>query len=127
MKYVTTLTPRDQQIAAARLSGFMPDEVFDIHVHPYKAEHFAPGTWSALAEHPLLGCRDHRAALQRYMPVKTMHGLYFGMPHKTADRPALNDWLADEVKAHGTPLSRGLMLVSPADDPAMVTRASALG
>jgi glutamate-1-semialdehyde 2,1-aminomutase len=123
MKYVTTLTPRDQQIAAARLSGFMPDEVFDIHVHPYKAEHFAPGTWSALAEHPLLGCRDHRAALQRYMPVKTMHGLYFGMPHKTADRPALNDWLADEVKAHGTPLSRGLMLVSPADDPAMVAAA----
>jgi glutamate-1-semialdehyde 2,1-aminomutase len=123
MKYVTTLTPRDQQIAAARLSGFMPDEVFDIHVHPYKAEHFAPGTWSALAEHPLLGCRDHRAALQRYMPVKTMHGLYFGMPHKTADRPALNNWLADEVKAHGTPLSRGLMLVSPADDPAMVAAA----
>ena len=27
MKYVTTLTPRDQQIAAERLSGFMPDEV----------------------------------------------------------------------------------------------------
>ena len=123
MKYVTTLTPRDQQIAATRLSGFMPDEVYDIHVHPYKAEHFAPGTWSALAEHPLLGCREHRAALQRYMPVKTMHGLYFGMPHKTAARPALNAWLAEEVKTHGTPLSRGLMLVSAADDPGMVAAA----
>ena len=123
MKFVTTLTSRDQQIAAQRLAGFIPDEVYDIHVHPYKAEHFAPGTWASLSEQPLQGCREHRAALQRYMPVKTMHGLYFGMPHKTADRPALNDWLADEVKANGTPLSRGLMLVSSADDPAMVAAA----
>ena len=123
MKYVTTLTPRDQQIAAQRLSGFLPDEVYDIHAHPYNAQHFAPGTWAFLAEHPVLGCREHRTALQRYMPVKTLHGLYFGMPHKTADRPALNSWLADEVKAHGTPLSRGLMLVSAADDPAMVAAA----
>jgi len=123
MKYVANLTPRDQQIAAQRLSGFLPDEVYDIHAHPYKAEHFAPGTWATLAEHPLQGCREHRAALQRYMPVQTLHGLYFGMPHKTADRPALNAWLADEVKTHGTPLSRGLMLVSAADDPAMVAAA----
>lgn len=123
MKYVTQLSPRDRQIAAARLAGFIPDEVYDIHVHPYDAGHFAPGTWTLLAEQPWLGCREHRAALQRYMPVKTIHGLYFGMPHKTADRPALNDWVADEVKAHGTPLSRGLMLVSPADDPAMVADA----
>jgi glutamate-1-semialdehyde 2,1-aminomutase len=123
MKYVTTLTPRDRQIAAQRLSGFLPDEVYDIHAHPYNAEHFASGTWASLAEHSLMGCREHRAALQRYMPVQTVHGLYFGMPHKTADRPALNAWVADEVKTHGTPLSRGLMLVSPSDDPAMVAAA----
>jgi len=123
MKYVTTLTPRDQQIAAQRLSGFLPDEVYDIHAHPYNAEHFAPGEWAFMAEQPVQGCREHRAALQRYMPVKTLHGLYFGMPRKTADRPAINAWLADEVKVHGTPLSRGLMLVSAADDPAMVAAA----
>jgi hypothetical protein len=31
MKFVTTLTPRDQQIAATRLAGFLPDEIYDIH------------------------------------------------------------------------------------------------
>jgi glutamate-1-semialdehyde 2,1-aminomutase len=123
MKYVTTLTPRDKQIAAARLAGFMPDEVYDIHVHPYNEKHFAPGDWAFLKGHPVLGCPEHRAALQRYMPVKQIHGLYFGMPKKTADRPAMNDWVAAEVKASGTALSRALMVVSPADHPATVATA----
>ncbi len=62
------------------------------------------------------GCAEHRAALQRYMPAQTIHGLYFGMPQKTADRPAINAWVESEVRQHGTPLSRALLLTSPADD-----------
>jgi glutamate-1-semialdehyde 2,1-aminomutase len=50
------------------------------------------------------------------MPVPTIHGLYFGLPHKTANRPVANSWVATETKSNGTALSRALMVVSPADD-----------
>lgn len=68
------------------------------------------------------GCHEHRAALQRYMSVPLIHGLYFGMPHKTADRPALNSWVAGVVAAQGTPISRALMLASPSDNPEVVAQ-----
>jgi glutamate-1-semialdehyde 2,1-aminomutase len=123
MKYVDTLTQRDRDLAAAKLTGFLPAEIYDIHVHPYHPVHFAPGAWPLFGDKGPQGCAEHRAALQRYLPVAKLHGLYFGMPHRTANRPAMNDWVAAEVREHGTPLSRALMVVSPADDPAVVAAA----
>ena len=123
MNYVHALTARDQELAADRLAGFLPAEVYDIHVHPFHAAHFPPNEWAFLAGVEALGCAEHRRALQRYMPVRTIHGLYFGMPRKSADRPALNAWVADQVRDEGTPLSRGLMVASPDDDQAMVAAA----
>ena len=120
MKYVETLTQRDVALAAANLAGFLPAEIYDIHTHPYHPEHFAPGAWKFFGEMGPQGCAEHRAALHRYMPVATVHGLYFGLPHKSANRPAMNAWVADEVRSHGTPLSRALLVVSPDDDRAEV-------
>jgi glutamate-1-semialdehyde 2,1-aminomutase len=123
MKYVQTLATRDDDIARKRLTGFLPAEVFDIHTHPYHPEHFAPGAWKLFDGMGPQGCVEHRSALRRYMPVATIHGLYFGMPHKTADCPAMNQWVADQVETHGTDLSRALLVASPADDPQMVATA----
>ena len=123
MKFVSSLTARDRELAAAKIADFLPAEIYDLHVHPYHAKHFPPGEWEILAGIEKLGCTEHRSALQRYMPSTTIHGLYFGMPRKTADRPAMNDWVADEVRANGTPLSRPLMVVSPTDDQATVAAA----
>lgn len=123
MKYISSLSARDLQLAAAKIADFVPAEVFDLHVHPYHSSHFPKGEWAFLDGIEKLGCAEHRAALQRYMPAKTIHGLYFGMPRKTADRPAMNDWVAGEVREHGTPLSRALMVVSPSDDQAKVAAA----
>ena len=98
MNFVNSLTLRDQELAAARLAGFLPSEVYDIHTHPHHPGHFPPGEWAFLRGQPTLGCVEHRTALQRYMPVSTIHGLYFGMPRLTAERPAMNGWGADEVR-----------------------------
>ena len=98
MKYVQTLDPRDLALARKRLTGFLPAEIFDIHTHPYHPGHFAPGAWSLFDGIGPQGCAEHRAALQRYMPVPTIHGLYFGMPHKTVNRPAM-DFAAGSVPA----------------------------
>jgi len=117
MSFVETLTPRDQQLAVAATKGFVPAEVYDIHAHPYHSAHFPAGEWAFLNGKTVLGCHEHRAYLQRIMPAQTIHGLYFGMPRKSADRAAMNDWVAEEVKTRGTALSRSLRVVSPADDP----------
>ncbi len=120
MKYVDILTPRDQELAAKAAAGFLPAEIFDIHTHSYHQDHFPPGTFKFLEGKQALGCVEHRTALQRYLPAPTMHGLYFGIPNKVADRPAINAWIADDVRAHGTALSRALMVVSPNDPQAEV-------
>jgi len=123
MTFIDTLSPRDEALAATACAGFLPAEIYDIHVHPYRADHFPKGEWAFLDGKTVLGCAEHRAALQRYMPAKQIHGLYFGMPRKTADRPAMNAWVAGEVRTNGTPLSRALMVASPADNPAEVAAA----
>ncbi|MFN5559236.1 MAG: amidohydrolase family protein, partial [Opitutaceae bacterium] len=116
MTFVKTMTPRDEQIARTRLAGFLPAEAYDIHAHPFHPAHFPPGTWPFLQDAGVLGCAEHRAGVQRYLPNRTLHGLYFGMPRRTGDRPALNAWVADEVRKNGTPLSRALRVVAPTDD-----------
>ena len=120
MNFVQTLTPRDEQIARAKLTGFLPAEAYDIHAHPFHPAHFPAGTWPFLKDAGVLGCAEHRAGVQRYLPNQTLHGLYFGMPHRTGDRTALNAWVAGEVRQNGTPLSRALRVVAPTDDPADV-------
>lgn len=119
MIFQTSLNNTDIELAK-KIKGFVPDEVFDIHVHPYRAAHFPEGEWAFLDGIEQLGCVEHRNALQRYMPARKIHGLYFGMPRKTADRDAMNAWVAKEVRQNGTALSRPLMVVSPADDPVKV-------
>lgn len=102
------------------LKNFIPEDIFDIHVHPYNAAHFPKGEWAFLNGIDQLGCVDHRNYLQQYMPSKKIHGLYFGMPRFSADRDAMNKWVANEVSENGTDLSRSLLVVSPKDDPAKI-------
>lgn len=102
--------------AIARIfSDFVPEEVFDIHVHTYHSAHFQKEISFLKGIHKL-GCEDHRSYLTRYMPVKKLHGLYFGMPEKHGDREAMNRFTLDDVRDHGTDLSRSLLVVSPYDD-----------
>jgi glutamate-1-semialdehyde 2,1-aminomutase len=108
---------KDIQPLAQRLASFVPEEIFDIHAHLYKASHFAGESPALMKDVDSLVCDDHRRALSRYMPSKNIHGLYFGLPHRSADRVAVNDWISREIVAHGGPLSRALLLTSPDDEP----------
>ena len=123
MKYVDELNPYDLALVGAKLKGFMPAQVFDIHAHLYHPDHYASVAWKFLEGKGVFTCASHRTALSRYMSMQTLHGLYFGLPHKTSNRAVDNAWVAAETKANGTPLSRSLMVVSPEDDQAMVAAA----
>ena len=122
MRYSNQLTPGDLALAG-RLDDFIPAEIYDIHAHPYHPAHFAAGAWPAFDGAGPRGCADHRAALQRYMPARTIHGLYFGLPHATANRPVLNRWVREQVRTDATPASRALLLASPGDDRGQVAAA----
>ena len=126
MKYIPTLSPTDEALSR-QLQAFVPKEIFDIHVHPYNAEHFPSGEWKFLDGIRTLGCAEHRRDLQRYMPAVTVHGLYFGMPSVNANLPAMNAWVADEAQRNGTRLSRALMVVRPQDNPADIATAMRSG
>ncbi len=120
MKYTHSLTGNDEALIDRYLKGFIPDEVYDIHAHPYQAAHFAPGAWKFLEGEDWLGCAAHVAALKKYMSATTIHGLYFGLPHQTGNREAMNTWVASQVREHGTALSRALRVTAPQDDPETV-------
>ena len=121
-KIFNSLSETDRQIVHTRLHGFIPPEIYDIHAHPYKESHFGPEAWKFLQGSGTKGCESHREHLQQYMAVESIHGLYFGMPHLTADRPVMNQWVAKETQLNGTPLSRSLLVVSPSDAPMQVAR-----
>jgi len=122
MNYTDELNANDRRLAA-RLADFLPDEIYDSHVHPYRAEHFPAGTAPYLAGRGPFGCAEYTREIRRTVGERQVHGLFFGLPHKGADRAAINAWIEADVRAHGTPLSRALLLVSPADDPAAVAAA----
>lgn len=120
MTYEYVLTDRDRHFISTRLDGFIPDEIYDIHTHPYEPSHFSAEAWPWINKGGRLGCKEHRDALLRYMPVKTIHGLYFGMPHKTAKRDEMNQFVLEETRNNGSSLSRSLKVVAPQDDPKLV-------
>lgn len=115
MNYSKTLSAMD--VSLSGFAGFIPEEIYDIHAHLYDPAHFGPDAWPFLKDTGILGCAEHRDALRKYMPAKTIHGLYFGLPHRTADREGMNPWVRREVKQRGTSESRVLKVISPQDDP----------
>ena len=120
MKYTRQLNEQDLDLIQQRLNGFVPDEIYDIHVHPYHAAHFRGNVFPFLDGESTLGTTEHVHALRQYMRSKIIHGLYFGMPHKNAILHDMNEWVAEEVQAHGTTLSRALRVTSPQEDPSQV-------
>ena len=120
MNYTTILTDRDRELIRTRLEKFIPEEIYDIHTHPYNPEHFSSDAWPFLKDVGILGCEKHRSEIQRYMPSKMIHGLYFGMPHRSADRNEMNKWVREETIMNGSTLSLSLKVVAPSDDPKLI-------
>ncbi len=120
MRISQSLTDTDRRLVASRLEDFLPPVIYDIHAHPHHPEHFRRNPFSWLENDPPLGCREFRDAMTKYLPGRPIDGLFFGMPQTGCDRGQINAWVSEEVRSRGTPLSRALAVVSPADDPVLV-------
>jgi glutamate-1-semialdehyde 2,1-aminomutase len=116
VKYCTELFESDLRIAQRRLADFVPTTIYDIHAHPYNAGFCGGKRLDFLDPLETLGCDEHRAAIQRYMPARRIDGLYFAIPSASLQRPAMNTWIVDHPAVVAGE-SHALFLATPTDDP----------
>ncbi|MBI5801624.1 MAG: aminotransferase class III-fold pyridoxal phosphate-dependent enzyme [Verrucomicrobia bacterium] len=129
LQLVTQLTDTDRRLLVRASDGFVPEQVFDIHAHLFHSRHFAAGNRPAfLDENRGYGVRDFDEAMARWMPGRTVEGLFFGYPSPGNNRAGENAWLNEQVSPlAGNTNSRALVLAAPTDDPAEVRRLLATG
>lgn len=102
------------------LRDFVPPDSFDAHAHIYDLRHIAPDAADAdFAASPEI---DHDVLvrlMRRWMGDRVLtEGLYFPFPVRHLNCHAANEFLAGALRDR--PGCRGLMVVSPRDDPAQV-------
>ena len=109
---ISDYTTDDQQIWEEELSDFVPDRVFDAHIHMFNHEHLLPAAKSELPSwsDADLACLQQWA--QRLYPGRETHFLVLGTPTLNLDVAAHNHWGIEQVKRD--PQSRMNRLVTPA-------------
>jgi glutamate-1-semialdehyde 2,1-aminomutase len=122
IKLITELTESDRSLMQRAVDGFVPQRVFDMHAHFFHSRHFAEGKKPEFLEADTgYGKTQWQEALNRWMPGRETHGMFFGYPSAGNDRVGENRFVAEQVALFGNDSpSRAIMLVSPQDDPGMV-------
>lgn len=109
---VDDFQPQDQQIWEEELQDFVPDRVFDAHIHMLHLEHLPQSTTGAFhswSEADLPALQQWAA---RLYPGRETHFLVLGTPAPGIDVQAHNRWCIQQVKQD--PQSRMNRLVTPA-------------
>lgn len=99
----------DQQIWEEELQDFVPQRIFDAHIHLFNPQHMQPGaaptSWSF---NDFASIRNWAA---RLYPGRETHFLVLGTPTLGLDVASHNAWCIDQVRHD--PLSRMNRLVTP--------------
>ena len=101
-------TEHDRQIWEEELAGFVPDRVFDAHIHLFHPDHMGAGSgrkWS-FADLDVL-----QSWARRLYPGRETHFLVLGAPAPGIDVAAHNHWAIQQVQHD--PQSRMNRLVTP--------------
>lgn len=101
----------DQQIWDEELADFIPDRVFDAHIHMFNQEHLPPehranSGWTDSSLEVLQGWAN------RLYPGRETHFLVLGTPTRNLDIDGHNHWCIEQVQRD--PQSRMNRLVTPA-------------
>lgn len=117
MLYDLNVTPLDQELIAS-LNDFLPEKIYDFHLHFYRAEHYSRDSRKAVFP-PRLDAAEWKRGLARLsiFDRKTVAGLVFGLPSPDGDRPQINRYIREQVNLMNDPRSRCLLLVAPEDSP----------
>ena len=107
---IKSFSPHDQQIWEEELNDFVPDRVFDAHIHMFNPDHLSDtakteNTW---------GYTDFATLQQwaeRLYPGRETHFLSLGSPMPGIDVQAHNQWCIEQIQKD--PQSRLNRLVTP--------------
>ena len=116
---------RDEDLAfyERELASFMPDRVFDAHVHLWHPDHY-DNPYDGVAK--TVGSGEFRAMLDHLHPGRPVEALFIPYPYPNADGSSdidnhserANAWIARHTAAE--PRCRGLFNVQPTHDPQWV-------
>ena len=116
------ITDYDRDLWHRHLADFVPPDSFDAHAHLWRTQDLGtPCPALAAAGPPVVTRATYDERLSMWMPDRCpTGGLFFPFPTRVLDVDGANRHLADEMKKD--PHSRGLMIVTPRQDPAEVER-----
>jgi hypothetical protein len=105
----TLYTTHDRQIWEEELASFVPERIFDAHIHLLSRSHLPSDSDCTWGDTDLDGIR---LWAERLYPGREVHFLVLGTPMKGIDVRAHNTWVAAQLEAD--PRSRMNRLVTPA-------------
>jgi glutamate-1-semialdehyde 2,1-aminomutase len=110
----------DRELFDRKLRNWMPPDAFDAHAHLYDCRHLVPGsTAESFHGDPAARYATYVERNTAWMGDRCPSGaLFFPFPVKTCVMQEINRFLYDELQT--APASRGLMMIRPDDDPAVV-------
>src|SRR5687767_13377238 len=109
--------PSDLELFRRELGEFVPPNSFDAHAHLY--DYGRLGMVGQDSESYPAGFDLYHRQQRHWMADSApARGLFFPFPSRTLDVAAANDFLHRELQAQ--PASRGLMMITPQDDAAVV-------
>ncbi|WP_437223073.1 aminotransferase class III-fold pyridoxal phosphate-dependent enzyme [Planctomicrobium sp. SH661] len=111
----------ETELLERSLHSFIPQRTFDFHAHLYEPQSDTPALPPlALPGQTAVGFDAYLSSLKNWMGRSVPQaGLFFALPTKTLCLPSANRLILQELKQH--PMSRGLLLIKPQDDPAKVS------
>ena len=99
------------------LAAFVPDRVYDIHAHVWRASDWQGRAPAAVQAAPSeMTMEGYKNCMTWILPGREVHGLHFAFPAVFPNDPVpCNDWVSRQIKKD--PFARGQFYVRPTDDP----------
>lgn len=115
---MSRLTEVEQEIRARELEEFLPNRIYDVHAHLYRADFWDNGEFPYSVEVPRdVSLEVYREQMDLLFPNREVHGMHFPLLFVEDPGPG-NGWVSEQIRKD--PLARGQLLVRPTDDPEWV-------
>jgi len=114
------LRPEDQEFFTAELDDFVPEKIYDVHAHLWRARDWEgkPPAIVTVAP-PEITMERFKQFIGWLFPNRQVHAMHFAFPTVFPNDPVpCNAWVSQEIKKD--PLARGQFYVRPQDDPEWV-------
>ena len=110
----------DSEFFERELQSFVPDRVYDMHAHLWRARDWEGQPPAMVRVAPAEATMEvYKECMGWILPGREVHGLHFAFPTIFPNDPVpCNEWVSQQIKKD--PLARGQFYVRPTDEPEWV-------